>query len=454
MKDGVNVLRLNFSHGDHIVHGDTIRTIKKLRKKLDIPVGIMLDTKGPEIRTGVTEKPIVIHRNEQVLFTHLANVKSDRTVIQVNHAGFIKDAKNAKLILLDNGTMEFHIDAITPKGVLATTKDEGSISSRRHVNIPGAEISLPSFTKKDWDDIGFGVTENVDFIAPSFIRNGKDIRELRAFLEKKKSRAMIIAKVETAQAVEHIHEIIAESDGIMVARGDLGSEIPFERVPKIQDEIVRECIQAGKIVIVATQMLESMIENPMPTRAEVTDVAHAAATRADTTMLSGETAAGQHPFRAVSAMHRILVQAESATTFSLDRNPDTKMLSEVAVHRLEQGLAACVMAQNLHAKAIVVITKTGQTARSISRFRAKIPVIAFTDMEQTQHQLAIAWGVHAHVIHLSTNFEKTIDTALALLVKKKLTARGDTIILATDIQSRASSAKDGNHVMTVQIRKL
>ncbi len=452
MKMDVNVFRLNFSHGDHAYHGKSIKILHALRKKLQTPAAIMLDTKGPEIRSGVVEKPIRIRRGQQVLFTHKKNVKTKQTVIEVNYDGFTKDARKAKMILVDNGVLEFHIDSITNNGVLATTKDEGSIGSRRHINLPGAEVSLPSFTKKDWDDIGFGVKEHVDFIAPSFVRSGKDIKELRKFLEKKKSGAKIIAKIETAQAVENCEEIIDLSDGIMVARGDLGSEIPFEKVPAIQDKLVQECRRRGKAVIVATQMLESMTENPMPTRAEVTDVAHAASTFADATMLSGETAAGEYPFKAVTAMHRILSRTESSPTlhhllFDIEygKNED--------ISRIQQALAACTMAKNLDAKAILVITKTGRTARAVTRFRPHIPILAFTDQEQIFHQLSLTWGVVPYLIRFSADFEKTVTVALAILKKEKTMQPGSSMVIVSDIISRGTKKKP-EHVTTVQIRKL
>lgn len=450
-ENGMNVARLNFSHGDHESHGRNIELLKSIRKH-GHTFGILLDTKGPEIRTGDVKTPIEIRKNQEVVFTPSIDRKERRVQILVNYNKFSHDVRKAEKILIDNGEIEFTLVKIAGKKIIARAKNSGVIGSRRHVNLPGANISLPSFTKKDWEDIHFGIKHKVEFIAPSFIRSSKDIEDLRNFLNKNKSTAQIIAKIETAQAVSQIDKIIDVTDGIMIARGDLGVEIPFEKIPRLQDEIILKCRQKGKIVIVATQMLESMIENPMPTRAEVTDVAHATMTFADSTMLSGETAAGKFPKESIQAMARVIKETEEFETETVDALVHLEPLADDPARR-EQARAACVLAKNLDAKAIVVITKRGNTARAVSRYRPFTPILAFTDAEYVCHQLALSWGVNPSLITLSRDPEKTVQAALKLAKKKNLLKEKDTIIIVSDIFSKLSPETHG-FVMTVQIRRV
>lgn len=451
-KMGVNICRLNFSHGDHEFHGQTIKNIRAINKK-GYSLGIMLDTKGPEVRTGDVKEPLKIEAGDLVMFTPRdVTGKEKMKTVKVNYPHFAKDCKDAQCIVIDNGSIEMKIMKIEKDTVVGKALESGKISSRRHVNLPGAYISLPSFTDKDWKDIKFGIEQDLDFYATSFVRTGEDIQELRAFLLKHKNEAHIIAKIETPQAVENIDDIIQYSDGIMVARGDLGSEVPFEDVPRIQDEIVMKCRVAGKPVIVATHMLESMIVNPTATRAEVTDIAYAAKSQADSTMLSGETAGGQYPLKAVSAMDKVLKaneMIEPCYDMMADCGCDCGHSHvDIDMPRREQALASCVLATKLGADAIIVISKHGQTARAVSNCRPLVPIHAFTDNEGCQRRMMLLWGVIPHCIKFSDNPEQTIAAALDLIKKKGLLKKGQHAVAVSDMKSA------GERVMTIQIRTI
>ncbi len=448
-KLGINVCRMNFSHGDHEFHGNTMKNVRTVNKK-GHALALMLDTKGPEVRTGDVAVPLVIEKGDLVTFTprELTGKEKGKTV-KVSYGLFAKDAKNARCIVIDNGSIEMKLVKVEKDIVIARALDGGKISSRRHVNLPGAYISLPSFTDKDWKDIAFGIEQNVDFIAPSFVRSGKDIKELKAFLKKHGSPAHIISKIETPQAVENIDEIIAYSDGIMVARGDLGSEVPFEDVPGIQDDIVKRCRKAGKPVIVATHMLESMITNPTPTRAEVTDIAYAARLQADSTMLSGETAGGMYPSKAVAAMDQVLRKCERIEPmYDLLIDACDDETSNIDLPRKEQALAACVLATKLNADALIVISKHGRTAMAVSNCRPLLPIHAFTETEDSQRRLALVWGVAPHCIRFSENPDQTIAAAISLGKKEGFLKKGQRVVAVSDMRSVH------DRVMTIQIRTI
>lgn len=449
-KLGINVCRLNFSHGDHEFHGQTIKNVRTVNKK-GYSLAIMLDTKGPEVRTGDVKEPLKIEKGDVVMFTPREVTGNEKMkTIKVNYPHFAKDCKDAQCIVIDNGAIEMEVVKIEKDTVTAKALDGGKIGSRRHVNLPGAYISLPSFTDKDWKDIKFGIEQDLDFYATSFVRTGDDIRELKAYLTKHKNEAHIFAKIETPQAVTNIDDIIAESDGIMVARGDLGSEVPFEDVPRIQDEIVKKCRLAGKPVIVATHMLESMITNPTPTRAEVTDIAYAAKSQADSTMLSGETAGGMYPMKAVAAMAKVLAISERIEP-TYDMLVDhTKKHGKVDIDmpRKEQALAACVLATKLHADAIIVMSKHGRTAKAVSNCRPLVPIHAFTDNEGCQRRMMLLWGVVPHTVAFNDNPEKTVGDALKVMAAKKLLKKGQHVVIVSDM----NTTKD--RVMTIQIRTI
>jgi len=443
-QNGMNIARVNFSHGTQEGHRETIQAVKEMNRTHGFCVALLLDTKGPEIRTGDVEEPIEVKNGQEVVFSSVPLPDEKRPVIIVNYKDFSKDVAKAENILLENGALPFDIVKIEKDGrVIGRANDDGSIGSRRHVNLPGADISLPATTDRDWSDIALGIEEKMDFVALSFIRTAEEIQEVRDFLRKNGSDMRIIAKIETRQAVANIDAIIDASDGIMVARGDLGAEIPFQKIPAIQDMIVEKCRRTGKPVIVATQMLESMIEHPMPTRAEVTDVAHAATTRADSTMLSGETAAGQHPIPAVRAMATTLEETESHLP------PETRMESSLAFG--ERGAladAAVSMALSVHSPAIFVFTASGKTAHAVSMLRCGLPIIAFTESEKVQRMMQLYHAVIPLTIPFDTDPDLSIEFAFRAVKERKLFQSGQRVVVITDAKTLTGM------VNTVHIRTI
>lgn len=442
---GMNVARINLSHGPREEHAEAMRQIRLLNEQ-GFCVASLIDTRGAEIRTGVVIQPTPITVGQEVIFSidPLLKDPKGRTVIEVDYDGFANDVRETNSIIVDNGSLSFAILSIDPDGtVVAKAQDAGTIGSRRHINLPGAYIDLPSITKKDWDDIAFSADQGVDYVALSFIRNAEEIEEVRALLKKKKSDMQIITKIEARSAAEeNLAAIIAASDGIMVARGDLGTDIPIEELPAIQDEIVSRCRDAGKPVIVATHMLESMSAYPLPTRAEVTDVAHAATARTDATMLSGETSTGKHPVKCVETMDRILRATEQHESRLRER-------PEGAVHneREARAEAAVTLAHSTEADAIIAVTKSGQTAREIAKFRPFVPVIAFAATPSVRQQLSLNFGVFP-VLTKFTDPDTTIETGIATAKKARLLHSGMRVVLLSD-----APAKGGN-VSTVQMRTI
>jgi len=430
---GMNVARINVSHGARKDHTALLESIRTLNEKHGFCIASLIDTRGAEIRTGDVQDPIQIAKGEEVLFapTTLLNLKTDKKIIHVGYDGFSSDVKETNMILLDNGEIAFEIISINSDGsVIGRAQQEGAIGSRRHINLPGADIDLPSITEKDWGDIAFAADFGVDFVALSFIRNAGEVQEVRTLLQKKKSDMQIITKVENQKAVENLSELVEASDGLMVARGDLGAEVPFEHLPVIQDDIVYRCRDAGKPVIVATHMLESMTQHPIPTRAEVTDVAHAATEFTDATMLSGETASGRHPSLAVSAMDRILRATES----HLSRFPSDE---QMAIHGDSDARAhsAVSLARSSQAEAIVVVTSTGQAAKRVSKFRPPVPIVTLTNNASVQRKIQILYGIYPIVIEFSQQ-EETVVRGLEAAKGASLLTAGQRVVVISDIQTK------------------
>lgn len=431
---GMNIARINLSHGTRDSQRELLHTVKKLNEE-GYGIATMIDTQGPEIRTGDVKEPIMLEKDQEVLMSYAPVTNAKQPVIHVNYDGFAEDVRNADIILIDNGELRLKLLEVKDGIVVARTLEAGKIGSRRHVNLPGADIRLPSITDKDWEDLAMGIEEKADFVALSFVRTGGDVREAKKFLRENGSDMQVVSKIETHRAVENLEDILEATDGIMVARGDLGAEIPFERVPAIQDELVSRCRSMGKPVIVATHMLESMIQNPTPTRAEVTDVSHAATTRADCTMLSGESASGKHPLEAVRAMDRILRETES-------RLPAGKTMEQTypTNEHTARAEAASVMAASLDVPAIIVLTRSGGSARSISKCRPTMPIIALTDTPQVQRQLQMSCGVHPLSIKFSDDPETTVKTALAEVRRLGLVQSGERIVLVSDTKTSTGIA--------------
>ncbi len=443
---GMSIARINFSHGSQEGHRKAIQTIKDVNKTKGCCIMLLLDTKGAEIRTGDVAEPIAIAKDQEVVFSSVPLEGETRPVIMINYPDFAKDVRGAEVILLDNGVMSFEFVSVEKNGsVIARSHDTGTIGSRRHVNLPGADITLPSMTEKDWSDLLLGIEEEMDYVALSFIRTAAEMIEVSDFLKKHNSTMRTIAKIETRQAVANIDSIIDASDGIMVARGDLGAEVPFERVPAIQDMIVRKCRQKGKPVIVATHMLESMIENPMPTRAEVTDIAHAATTRADMTMLSGETAMGKHPLQSVEAMSRTLQETEKHQP--ADHMTDSQCLLG---ERGALAEAAVSMALSLGSPAILVLTRSGKTAQAISQLRPNLPIVACTSDPKIERAMQVLHGVFP--VHIAFDDDSNPDATIALAFKTAITK--GLIESGTHIVVVADTLTSDGPVHSVHVRRV
>jgi pyruvate kinase len=441
---GANIFRLNFSHGEYDWYRKLITTIKKLNQELDAPIAIMLDTKGPEIRTGDLTKPIKLEDGSTITLTVGPQDEAKRK-ISVNYDAFISDVIEGEKIPVDNGVMSFLIKKIEGKDAICEVIDGGTLKSRRHLNLPGRHVSLDSITPKDWADIEFGIEQGVDFIALSFIRTADEIKKLRAFLTERNANIQIIAKIESFEAIANLESIAATTDGIMVARGDLGAEVNFAEVPLIQKKLIRLGRKYQKPVIVATHMLESMIKNPMPTRAEVTDIAEAIWQRSDAIMLSGETAAGDHPIRAVETM------VEVAKTIEPDIVKTQKCRENMFATDLRSEMArsaAHIASTRDDIAGIFVMTRSGHMARVIANFRPLVPIFAFTEDTQVRRQLQLLWGTEAHEIKFSTDAEKSVERAIKNLLAKNEAFKGKNILLLSD------TFIEGQSIPTVQIRML
>ena len=431
--NGLNVARLNFSHGTHEEHKGKIDTIKKVREELNSSTAIMLDTKGPEIRirdfkTGQAE----LKKDQEFILT-TREVQGDETIVSVSYDQFAKDIKPGDTILIDDGLISMEaVEIIKDTDVKCLVKNGGKLKNKKGINVPNVHINLPALTDRDLSDIRFGIEQGIDYIAASFIRKPDDVIEIRKILEEEKaSHIMIISKTENRQGVENIDEIIEVSDGIMVARGDLGVEIPAEEVPLVQRMLIRKCNQAGKPVITATQMLDSMIRNPRPTRAEVSDVATAIFEGTDAIMLSGETASGSYPIEAVKTMARIAVMIES----SLNYNELLKSKSPASNCSITDSIsyATCKSSLDLQAAAILSATTSGYTAANVSRYRPAAPIIAATPSEQVMRKLSLYWGVYPIRIEELQSTDLIVQKSVETAIKSGYLKNGDLTIITAGI---------------------
>lgn len=442
-KAGMNVARLNFSHGDYAEQGKKIEKLKELNKTLKNPIAILLDTKGPEIRTGVLKKDIHLKKGDTFTFT-VEDTIDEQMGTTLTYKQIIDDLKKGNLIYVDDGMIEFQVKEIKDKRIICTVKNDGILCSRKGVNVPGIDINLPSLTEKDIEDINFGILHDIDFIAVSFVRHKKDIQKLRLFLKEKGASTQIIAKIEHIHAVQEFEDILEVSDGIMVARGDLGLQIPFEELPMIQKDIIEKCNQAGKPVITATHMLNSMVENPRPTRAEVSDVANAILMGTDAIMLSQETAKGRYSIESVITMDKISL----ATEKKMKSNLGTKISQKRATDIVAQAVAH--ISENLEAKAILTFTQTGRTSRCLSKYRVRCPIYALTPKDKVVRILNLMWGVFAHKI--SDGYRSTdvmINDGIEQLKEKGLIKSGDTVIITAGTEIGVSGTTNLAEVRTV-----
>jgi pyruvate kinase len=416
--NGLNVARLNFSHGTHEEHKAKIDVIKKVREDLGTCTAIMLDTKGPEIRTKDFENGVAELVKDQEFILTTRDILGNKNISSVTYERFALDVKSGDTVLIDDGLISLEVvEAINSTDLKCIVKNGGTVKNKKGINIPNVQINLPALTERDIDDIQFGIENGIDYIAASFIRKAEDVIAIRRILEDNfADHIMIISKIENRQGVENIDEIIEVSDGIMVARGDLGVEIPAEEVPLVQKTLIKKCNDAGKPVITATQMLDSMMRNPRPTRAEVSDVATAIFEGSDAIMLSGETASGSYPVEAVKTMSRIATMIEN----SLDYDEILKNKNIAFQNSITDSIsyATCKTCLDLKASAIISATSSGYTAAAVSRYRPKAPIIAATQSEQVMRRMSLYWGVYPIKIEKlnSTDeiVEKSVDRALEL----------------------------------------
>lgn len=432
MDSGMNAARLNFSHGDYEEHGKRIQTIKDLRAKLNKPVAIMLDTKGPEIRTGnFKEGKVELKEGRPFTFTS-RDVLGDDTICSVSYSGLPGDLKPGDTVLVDDGLVGFRVEDIKDTEIYCTVLNNGIIGNHKGVNVPGVSITLPALTEKDIEDIKFGIGMGVDIIAASFIRKSSDVVSIRRVLEKNNgSRIIVISKIESREGVDNIDEIIKFSDGIMVARGDLGVEIPSEEVPLVQKMIIDKCNKAGKPVITATQMLDSMIRNPRPTRAEASDVANAIFDGTDCIMLSGETANGRYPVEAIRTMARIAERTEQSLDY--DEMLEKRKLTKANNVPNAITYATCTTAAELGASAIITATQTGYTARMVSKYRPKAPIIAVTPYEYVARKLSISWGVYPLIADKMESTDELINLSVEQALQSGYIKKGELVVIAAGI---------------------
>lgn len=431
---GMNVARLNFSHGNHEEHGERIRRIREASKKTGKIVGILLDTKGPEIRTHQMENDAIELTTGQTIAISMKEVLGTKEMFSITYDHLIEDVQEGSVILLDDGLIELRVKSIDGAAGLIHTEvyNAGTLKNKKGVNVPGVSVQLPGITEKDAQDILFGISQEVDFIAASFVRRAKDVMQIRELLEKNDgSYIQIIPKIENQEGVDNIDEIIQVSDGLMVARGDLGVEIPAEEVPLVQKSLIAKCNEAGKPVITATQMLDSMQRNPRPTRAEASDVANAIFDGTDAIMLSGETAAGMYPVESVKTMDKISIRTEAALDYRAIVTAKSKSKEVNMTDAIGQAVAHTAI--NLKVKAIIAPTESGHTAKMISKYRQGAPIIAVTSTEQPSRKLTLVWGVYPIVGEKVGSTDEILELSVEESLKHNYVKHGDLVIITAGV---------------------
>lgn len=454
---GMNVARLNMSHSDHAYHEENIRRIREVSAQVGKPVAILADLQGPKLRIGeISGGKFEIEEGERIILT-TRDVLGERTedgetkaTIPVRYEHLPEDIKPGERILIDDGLLEVQALGVNGPNIFCKVVTGGPISNHKGVNLPGTNLSIPSITEKDWEDLKFALEQEVDWVALSFVRTGEEIIRLKEFnltYCDPNCPVRVIAKIEKPQALEHIDQIIAVADAIMVARGDLGIEIPTERVPLVQKALIRACNAAGKPVITATQMLDSMVRNPRPTRAEASDVANAILDGTDAIMLSGETANGKYPLEAVRTMVSIADEVEKAMLSTAWNPPD---YVETAARDVTDAVshATCEVASALQAGAIITATASGRTARAVAKFRPHMPIIATTPYEIVQRQLVLSWGVVPVLSPRVTRIAHIISHSIELAVQSKLVQEGNRVVITA---GTANSMPGMTNLMTVEM---
>ena len=436
--NGMDVARFNFSHGDHAEHKKRLEILESVREELGIPIASLLDTKGPEIRTGKLKDGKKVTLKEGDLYTLTTEeIVGDETRGYINYAGLAEDVKPGDRILIDDGLIELQVREVRGHDIVCRIENGGELGEKKGVNVPGVRIKLPALTDKDKEDIRFGVDAGFDFVAASFVRNADAIREIREILDEKGSAMQIIAKIENEEGIENIDSIIEASDGIMVARGDMGVEIPAEKVPHIQKMIIRKCNLACKVVITATQMLDSMIRNPRPTRAEVSDVANAVYEGTDAVMLSGETAMGSYPIEAVRMMSQIAEESEKYLdyTFYQKRKVSAENLRNISNTVCYSSVAT---ASDLEAPVIVAPSVSGFTTRMLSKWRPKALIAGLSPSMTVVRQMQLYWGVKPFHARRAESTDALLAASVELLKEKGIVKEGETVVATAGVVTRAN----------------
>ncbi len=429
---GMDIARFNFSHGTHEEQKERLDQLKQIRSELDVPVAALLDTKGPEIRTGRVKGGGKIPLMAGQFYTLTTRqVECDDQICHINYSGLAGDLEPGNRILIDDGLIELKVQKIEGEDIHCLVVNGGELGSQKGVNVPGVKVKLPALTDKDKEDIVFGIEQGFDFIAASFVRSAEAVLEIKEILKAHNSKIMVISKIENAEGLENLDEIIAASDGIMVARGDLGVEIPPQKVPFIQKTIIQKCNAACKPVITATQMLDSMIRNPRPTRAEVTDVSEAVAEGTDVVMLSGETAAGRYPVEALKMMVEVCVEAESHLDYSAYRSRQVTDQNRTISNAV--CFSSVSTAHDLDAKAIVAPSISGFTARLLSKWRSDVQIIGMSPAAIAVRQMQIYWGVRPFLAMRANSTDALIESSIEYLKEKGIFEPGDIAVVTAGL---------------------
>jgi len=445
IETGMNVARLNFSHGEHATHLKTINDIRKLSIELKAPVAILQDLQGPKIRVGEFENDY-IELLQGTLVTLSPEFKvGQRTKIPVDFTGLAAACDSGDRILLDDGLIELKVLSVSGEEVEAEVIEGGKLKNRKGLNIPGAQLPVECLTEKDLKDLEFGLRHKVDYVALSFVRQASDIKKLRSIINKNSPSTKIVAKIEMLEALNNLEDIIKLSDAVMVARGDLAVEVGQTVLPGIQKKIIRMCNQIGRPVITATQMLESMVNNPRPTRAEITDIANAVLDGSDALMLSAESASGKFPFKCIKTMSEIIKEVEKNGAFYYTLDLDSEFLSIADAI----GASACLTALKLNATAIVCLTTTGKTATTISGYRPKARIIAATQSKATLNKMELIWGIQSIAIDNYENSDEAIENIEKMLMQYGLVCHGDKVILTLGMPVRKKSKTNSLRVLTI-----
>lgn len=451
MAEIMDVARFNFSHGDHEEHLGRLELLRKVRKEVGRPIAALLDTKGPEIRTGLLKdgQKITLQEGEKIILT-TEEVVGTKDKIFINYDKLHEDVKPGNVILIDDGLIGLEVETVKGVEILCKVTNGGELGERKGVNVPGVPIQLPSITDKDVEDIKFGLAEDFDFVAASFIRSADAVRQIRSLIDEAGSQMKIISKIESQEGLDNIDAIIEASDGIMLARGDLGVEIEAKRIPQLQKEIIQKCNYHGKLVITATQMLDSMIRNPRPTRAEVTDVANAVYNGTDAVMLSGESANGKYPIEAAKTMASIVEYTEQFLDYKQFK---TRMVEKTVYESIGNAMCAASVttASELKAAAIVASTLSGVTASMISKYRPITPIYALSPSQVVTRQMMLFWGVTPIWARRAETTDELFESSIEELKDRKLLKSKDICVITAGVLSRLQrkQAPTGTNIMRV-----